>query len=310
MIEVLFIYKGQKIRIQSNIEDKMKDIFNKFKGKIKGEDNLCYIYNGNKINEEYKLNEIINKKNENKIGILVYNNRCKENEKDIVLNQIVCPECKKNILINLKYYKLNLYDSKNEHKLENALLNEYDNIQKLDLSKIICNKCYKNNINIDEELYICNECGLNLCSLCRSKHDRTHKIIKYSDKNSICKKHNERYINYCTECKESLCSKCIYEHKSHNIINLVNIIPNKNELLKELEYMKEIINKFKNNIEKITNILNKVLNNVEIYYKISNNIINNYNNKNRNYEKYYNLNEIKISNNEIINELNKVFNGF
>ena len=59
--------------------------------------------------------------------------------------------------------------------------------------------------------------------------------------------------------------------------------------------MKEVINKFENNIEEIKNILNKVLDNIEIYYKIFNNIINNYNNKNRNYEIYYNLNEIKNS---------------
>jgi len=45
MLEVLFIYEGQQIVIQSSIEDKIKDIINKFKNKIKEEDNnLCYIY--------------------------------------------------------------------------------------------------------------------------------------------------------------------------------------------------------------------------------------------------------------------------
>jgi hypothetical protein len=45
MIEVLFIYEGQNIIIQCNIDDKMKDIINKFKTKIKEEDNnLCYLY--------------------------------------------------------------------------------------------------------------------------------------------------------------------------------------------------------------------------------------------------------------------------
>jgi len=70
MLEVLFIYEGQQIVIQSSIEDKIKDIINKFKNKIKEEDNnLCYIYNGDKINEELTFNQILtdNDRNENKI---------------------------------------------------------------------------------------------------------------------------------------------------------------------------------------------------------------------------------------------------
>jgi len=35
MLEVLFEYEGQKIIIQSNIEDKIKDIIHKFKIKMK-----------------------------------------------------------------------------------------------------------------------------------------------------------------------------------------------------------------------------------------------------------------------------------
>jgi len=131
-------------------------------------------------------------------------------------------------------------------------------------------------------IYICNKCNINLCPLCKYKHDKNHNIINYNDKNYICKKHNDRYIKYCKECKENICFLCTNEHKDHNMIELLNIIPNNNELLKEMEKMKEIINKFKSNIEEIKKVLNKVLNNVEIYYKIFNNIINNYNNINRN----------------------------
>ena len=259
------------------------------------------------MNEDLTLNQIIKDKNE-KINILVYNNESKENEKEIILNEIICPECKENILINIKDYKINLYDCKNEHKIENISLNEYENKQKLDISKTICNKCYKNNLNISEELYICNDCNINLCQICKYKHNKAHNIINYNEKNYICKKHKDRYIKYCKECKENICSKCINEHNNHNIIDLLNIIPNKDELLKEMNNMREIINKFRNDIEEIKNILNKVLNNIEIYYKIFNNIINNYNNKNRNYENYFNLNEIKNSNNNIINEIKNINN--
>ena len=89
MAEVLFIYEGEKIIIQcNNLEDKMKDIINKFKNKVKKEEsnNLCYIYNGDIINENLKLNQIIKDKNDKKINILVNNNKnkVKEKEKEII----------------------------------------------------------------------------------------------------------------------------------------------------------------------------------------------------------------------------------
>ena len=178
MAEALFIYEGQQIIIQCNIEDKMKDIINKFKNKIKEENNnLYYIYNGDKINEELKLNKIIKNENEKNINILVYNNNNQDkNEKEIILDEIICPECKENILINIKDYKINLHECKNGHKEENILLNEFENKQKIDLSKIICNECKINNINniYNKEFYICNECGINLCPLCKSKHNKNH----------------------------------------------------------------------------------------------------------------------------------------
>jgi len=210
MAEVLFIYEGQQIIIQSNnLEEKIKDIINKFKIKIKEEENnnLYYIYNGDKINEELELNELIKDKNIKKINILVYNKSNNEKEKKIISKEIICPECKENILLNIKDYKINLYECKNGHKIENILFNEFENMQKIDYTKIICNKCKINNrSNIhNNEFYICNDCNINLCPLCKYKHEKNHNIINYNDKNYICKKHNDRYIKYCKECKENIC---------------------------------------------------------------------------------------------------------
>jgi len=148
MAEVIFIYEGQQIIIQSsNLEDKIKDIINKFKIKIKEEEsnNLYYVYNGDKINEELKLNQLIKDKNIKKINILVYNKSSKEKEKEIISNEIICPECKENILLNIENYKINLYECKNGHKIENILYNEFENMQKIDYRKIICDKCKINN---------------------------------------------------------------------------------------------------------------------------------------------------------------------
>ena len=310
MVEVLFIYEGQLIIIQCNLEDKMKDIINKFKNIMKIEDySLFYIYNGEKINEEFKLNQIENDINIKKINILVYKNKKDDkDEKEVMSSEIICPECKENILINIKDYKINLFECKNGHKIENILLNDFEKLQKIDLSKIICNECYKYNKIINEEFYVCNDCGINLCPLCKFNHDKNHNIINHNDKKYICKKHNDRYIKYCKKCKENICFLCINEHNNHNIIDLINIIPNKDELLKNLKYLNEIIDKFKNSIKEMDNILNKVLNYIEIYYKIISIIIKHYNNKNRSYENYYNLNEIKNSNNIIINDLTNIIN--
>ena len=66
MAEILFIYEGGKTKIKcNNLQEKMKDIINKFKNKIKEEENnnLYYIYNGEKINENLNLNQIIKDKN-------------------------------------------------------------------------------------------------------------------------------------------------------------------------------------------------------------------------------------------------------
>ena len=67
MAEISFIYEGgEKIIIQcNNLEEKIENIINKFKNKIKEEENnnLYYIYNGDKINEELELNKIIKDKN-------------------------------------------------------------------------------------------------------------------------------------------------------------------------------------------------------------------------------------------------------
>ena len=155
MVEVVFIYEGQALIIQSNLDDKMKDIINKFKNIMKEEDNnLCYIYNGEKINEEFILNQIVKDNNIKKINILVYNKKNDKDEKELISNEIICPECKENILINIKDYKINLFECKNGHKIENISFNEYENLQKIDYSKIICNECYKYNKNINEEFYI------------------------------------------------------------------------------------------------------------------------------------------------------------
>ena len=45
---------------------------------------------------------------------------------------------------------------------------------------------------------------MNLCPLCKSNHDKDHKIINYEQKYFICEEHNKEYNSYCEACKKDL----------------------------------------------------------------------------------------------------------
>ena len=140
MAEVIFNYEGIETIIQCNINDKMKDIINKYLIKIKKEkDNLYYLYNGNKINKELTFNEQANDldKNRNKMNIIVNNTNEDLNKKnEIISKDIICPECKENIIIEFNNNKINLNRCKNNHNINNILLNKFEDTQKIDLNII------------------------------------------------------------------------------------------------------------------------------------------------------------------------------
>ena len=121
-------------------------------------------------------------------------------------------------------------------------------------------------------------------------------------KDYICNIHNENYVSYCEECKINICTSCD-NHKNHKRINFIDILPNKDDLIKKIKQLKDYIYLFNNEINMLINILNEIKNKMNIYYKINEDIINNYDNKNRNYEILYYLNQFQ--NNKIIDELEK-----
>ena len=117
MTSVIFNYKGKDTIIQCNINDKIKDIYKKYETKI-GEDisKLYFIYNGNKINDNLNLNEIINEEDKKRIiiNILVNeSNNINIKGKKIKLDEIICPKCTENIFLRKNEYKMNLYNCKN-----------------------------------------------------------------------------------------------------------------------------------------------------------------------------------------------------
>jgi len=318
MAEVKFDFYGNIMIIQCNYEDKMKDIYKKYTTKIgKDVNELYFMYDGKKINNNNaKLEEIINdtNKNNNNMTILVQEYESKNSNTSSKSKEIICPECCDIALLNIKHYRINLFCCNKGHTTNNILLNQYESIQEIDQSKIKCENCEMNKSStFQNSIYICNSCGINLCPLCKSKHDKNHYIVKYEDKYYICEKHNENFTEFCEICKKNLCPICIKEHKLHNGVNnldLLNIIHDKEELQEDLFKLRKNIDLLKNIIEEIIKKLNNVKDNLDNFYKIFENIINNFERKNRNYYMLKNINKFKEYNEYIINDINKILNEY
>ena len=91
-----FIYQGNSIKIQSKRSEYMKDIFKGYLNKINKDINEVYfLCNGDKINEELKVEDINNKDKEIKILVNNINDKNIENKEKIVkeYKDIICPEC-------------------------------------------------------------------------------------------------------------------------------------------------------------------------------------------------------------------------
>ena len=230
-----FNYKGQEVKIQCKKNENINDILKRYANKINENiNNIYFINNGNILNNNINLEEINNK--DNKVNILVYDiNNNKERIIKTESKDIMCPKCGENCLIEIKDYKINLNKCDNKHNINNILLSEYNNTQIIDEKKIKCNKCFKNKLEIyNNKIYICCNCNINLCPLCKSNHNNKHILIDYQLKNYICNIHGERYMSYCKECEKNICDICELMHnKNHNLINHRDIINNRDNNIKE-----------------------------------------------------------------------------
>ena len=89
-----------------------------------------------------KIQQIIT----NKINILVVEGEAPEspvNEIIIKSNKIIYPECQEDIKFNIEDYKINLFECKNKHYINNIFLDEFNLNQNINISKIICQNCGK-----------------------------------------------------------------------------------------------------------------------------------------------------------------------
>ena len=310
-----FILDGTKINIQCDLNEKMEEIIKRFISKIgKKEDELYFIYGGSLIDSNLTFKDQANEddKKRNKISILVTKKQDDNDEEESLKKSkyIICPKCKESSRIIVENYKIGFYDCKNDHKISNILINDFENTQSINEAKIICQNCNEVNKSTshDNIFFICNECKKNLCQLCRLKHDKTHNIIDYDEKFFICDSHYETYFSYCKDCKKDLCVACEMEHEGHKIITYGSILPNVKKVKEETNNFNVKKEELKNDIKSIIYKLNNLIDSIDNYYGIYQGIINSYGNKKRNYFLLQNINDMIQFNNNIIEDINKIVN--
>ena len=147
MSELIFAYNGTSINIQAQSNEILSAVIDRFCLKVNVNRNKIYFLNsGEKLNENLKVDEI-KLNDENKRIILVNDNNDINNNNNYLKrsNEIICPECYKKAFIEIDNYKIRIKNCINKHN-NIILINEFEDSQLIDLSKIICNNC--KNINM------------------------------------------------------------------------------------------------------------------------------------------------------------------
>ena len=318
MAKVEFKYGNGITIIQCNENSLMRDICNSFSNKAKLElDKIYFIYSSSNLNKELTFSQCANPidKQRKEMTVLVYDidqNNSNVGENFVKSKEVICPTCGGNSQIKINNYNISLFNCKLKHKASNLTLDKFDRSQLVDESKIICDKCKEKNkfSAYNHIFYICSTCNQNLCPLCQKSHLKEHQnIIKYEQKNYICKSHNEIYNSYCEQCKVDLCVFCEGDHETHSVVYYGKILPKKSEIQDNLNNLKESIVKFKIETEKIIKIFNEMNYKLDKYYQICSNIINNnIEVRNRNYSTLYNIKIINNSNFNKIKDLEVIIN--
>ena len=308
-VSINFLYESESVMIQCTRDEYMKSAFQKFLIKLnKDIKNIYYLYNGTTINPESKLKEINNKDNE--INLIVVSEEEKEQGELKYSKDIICPTCGENCILNFKDYKIQLIQCENNHEMDDILITEFEDTQKIDESSIICNDCQNvNKLNSHEnKFYKCCTCQKNICPLCKNKNHNQHIIIDYDYKSYFCNTHGEKYNYYCEKCNKNLCDLCEHD-KDHHLTQLKSLMKNKNEILETNEKLKNNIDILTKEINEIIGKLNKIKNDLELYYKITNNAINNYDIKNKSFQTLTNIININQNNKYLLETIERINNN-
>ena len=300
MVEIQFDFNQVSTMIQAQLEEPFQNVIDIYHEKSLFEPgSVKFELNGKPINLNESIESHMNKqdKKNKRMKILVTEIK---NDDIIESKDIICPKCKEQCRIVFEKYKINLFECPERHIFKNISLMNFNNTQKINISKIKCNKCglgNKDNFK-KNEFFRCLSCKLNLCLSCKNNHDSKHNIIIYNEKNYICQIHNEAFFKYCIQCHEHICFSC-EEHNNHESIFLIDLKPNIAEKEKILNEMKKCVYLINGKINEIIEKLNSFKETINKFYEINNNILKSYNPNKFNFHILKNLHEI--------NNKNKIF---
>jgi len=300
---VNFILNGREERIRCNKNDNLSDIIKSYTELTqKSLNDYYFLFDNNAENEEMKSQP-------QDLSNIPKNNNPTDENGIKQSKYIICPNCKNNCEFNIKDYKITLNQCGYCKATENIFLDEFKNTQKINESNLICNYCNTSKIELnDKQLFFkCLNCKTFLCQSCKLDHEENHFIINYEDLNYLCYFHNKSFISYCKDCNKNLCNSCDLEHKNHNIIyfNNMNIDEIENKI--NLDIIKKKYDEFKNCIQVIIDMIYIVLNNIETYVEINEKIYRDEIEK-KNYQILRNKMNIKLFNQNIIDDMNKIIN--
>ena len=320
-IKVNFIYKEKLIQILCKSDEEMVKVFGKFVSKL---------------NPGASINDYEYYSNRNEIGFessLAKNLRILDSSiKEVTISVkrktkfCKCPECKCNdCIINLSNYLCCFYGCKYCKEKAHEVITVYDNYkakQTINYSEIRCQAsgCEKNLENDENDFYKCLDCSRRdkmskyYCLQCKLKHNKNknHIFIKYDEKHYYCDTHLEPFEKSCLKCKKDLCKSCEVEHSGHEIASYAEMETNVDNLLASLNKIKEHIDTLEEVIETIKYQLDGTKRIYERYYNISLDIIKKYetfNKKLKNYRILRTIRNVKLSNKQIIGDLEKIINN-
>ena len=181
------------------------------------------------------------------------------------------------------------------HKTGNVPFGKFEKIKFIDETKILCGNCKTENKSntFKNSFYICCNCHINLCPLCKNTHEKSHFIINYEDKDFYCHDHCEMNIYFCNDYKKDICSRCEKQHNGHKTSSYDSIMPDEEELKDKTLNLKERINDLKKDIKDIITKLERLIEYLDKYFKINKDIINNLKKK-KNYSIMQNMKLLNI----------------
>ena len=323
-MNIEFNFQDSNIVIQSTNEDSLESICQHFCTKAnENYKDINFLYNGNILKEEMnkKIEDIANKLDieRKKVNIIALKELESNTPKEefIESKNIICPECGEISEIKSEDYRFNILGCKNKHSSNDLEIDEFKKTQLIDISKVICDNCKNITKSSTHKNYFyrCNFCKMNLCPLCKSKHQedkKEHTIIKYDEKLYICSEHNINYSCYCKNCNMDLCANCLGGHQKHNIISYINLINENNinsiNLEESLKTIKTNLEEIKFRWEEFTKKFKENMEYFQKFYSIYENIILNYDPKNQTYQTLNNIIYLKdcyiFKNIKEINNLN------